>query len=199
MLPAFCKLAVCPHCRGKNEIFQLISGNTCDAMLWSDMRQLAPMLPRVSPIQKCSFCGHYFYLREAKFENGNTYSSELGWLTFEEAVEAYSELYDTEISKLELLTKIVVWAFNDNIRHSEIEAEPEHLDLLRKIIVKSLGQPIFIGNPLFRSEMYREIGEFDKCLAILNDYTPEDDFQAKIKEMMIAKAHNKESRVFLVE
>ena len=94
---------------------------------------------------------------------------------------------------------IVVWAFNDKIRHSEIEDEPDHLDLLREIIVKSLGQPIFIGNPLFRSEMYREIGEFDKCLGILNDYTPEDDFQAKIKDMMIAKAHNKESRVFLVE
>jgi hypothetical protein len=47
--------------------------------------------------------------------------------------------------------------------------------------------------------MYREIGEFDKCLAILNEYTPEDDFLAKIKDMMITKAHNKESRVFLVE
>ena len=49
MNPANSLVVKCPHCGGKKELLQLISGNTLGAEQWSDAKQIAPMLPRVSP------------------------------------------------------------------------------------------------------------------------------------------------------
>ena len=58
MIPANSLLVKCPHCGGKKELLQLISGNTCGSELWSDVKQVSPMLPKISPVQKCPECGH---------------------------------------------------------------------------------------------------------------------------------------------
>jgi hypothetical protein len=198
MLPGNCILASCPHCGEKKELLQLLSGNTFGAVLWSDAKQVAPMLPRVSDVQKCPACGHYFFLSEAKTEEGDDYSFETGKLSFDEAVEAFCELNGCSDDELENLSVVVAWAFNDIIREKRTPT-PEQYAKFKDIISSTLEHPKFVGNELLKAELYREIGEFEKCLNILSEYTPEESFLAVIKEKIIEKAKERDSKVFVIE
>lgn len=198
MTPAYCKLVICPHCGSKKEIIQLMSGNTFGAVLWSDTKQVAPMLPKASPIQKCPTCNHYFLLNEAKSEEGNSYSFEKGWLSFEESLAAFNELNNYEAERLELLTIIITWAYNDIVRNNNTPSE-EQFQLFKNVLTSNLQYPIFKDNELFRGELYREIGEYDKSVSILNKYNPESDFLAGIKKDIINNAKNHNNSVFIIE
>ena len=228
MIPAYCKLALCPHCGGEKEIVQIVSGNTYGAWLWSDSKQIAPMLPHVSPIQKCPTCGHYYFLKNVNIKEGDTYSYEEGWLSFDDAIEAFNELMtddrrhieewnamiridkvdeDSEAFKtwlqnnkqkdLELLTIIIVWAFNDMIRNGE-EPSQEQYEVFKTTVSSNLKQPILSNNELLKAELYREIGEFDECLAILGKFNPEDEFLADIRKRIIDKAQKQDDKVFVI-
>lgn len=197
MNPAYCKLALCPHCGTKKEIIRLMSGNTFGAVLWSDTKQIAPMLPKASPIQKCPSCKHYYLLNEVNFEEGKNYSFDEGRLTFEDSVAAFYELNNDETNKLGLLTIIVTWAFNDIIRNNGTPTD-EQFGLFKKIISQNLSHPIFQDNYLFRGELYREISEYDKCLCILSEYNPDNVFLANIKNEIIKNAKNRINKVFII-
>ena len=230
MLPAYCKIALCPRCGGEKEIVQIMSGNTYGAWLWSDSKQIASMLPQVSPIQKCPTCGHYYFFEKACTKEGNKYSDEEGWLSFDEAVEAFGELMtddrrhieewkawswydddkDDEESEafktwlqnnkqkdLELLTIIIVWAFNDMIRNGE-EPSQEQYEVFKTMVSSNLKQPILSNNQLLRAELHREIEEFDECLATLENFNPEDDFLANIKKDIIDRAQKRDNKVFVI-
>lgn len=198
MIPAYCKLALCPHCGGEKEIVQIMSGNTYGAWLWSDSKQVAPMLLHVSPIQKCPTCGHYYFLEHANIKEGNTYSDEEGWLSFDDAIEAFNALNDDERQqRLELLTIIIVWAFNDMIRDGE-EPSQEQYEVFKTMVSNNLKQPILSNNELLKAELYREIGDFDKCLAILGKFNPEDEFLADIRKRIMDKAQKQEDKVFVI-
>ena len=60
----------------KKEIIRLLSGNSIGATLWSDARYEAPMLPEISPVQKCPTCGHFFLLSKVECKKGNNVSFE---------------------------------------------------------------------------------------------------------------------------
>lgn len=227
-LPAYCKLALCPRCGGEKEIVQIMSGNTYGAWLWSDSKQVAPMLPQVSPIQKCPTCGHYYFLKNVNIKEGDTYSDEEGWLSFDDAIEAFNELMtdyrrhieewkawswfdkddeDSEAFKtwlqnnkqkdLELLTIIIAWAFNDIIRNGK-EPSQEQYDVFKTTVSSNLKQPILSNNELLKAELYREIGEFDECLATLEKFNPEDEFLADIRKRIIDKAQEQDDKVFVI-
>ena len=174
MTLAFCILAECPHCGEKKELFQLGSGNNIGSKTWSDLKIEMPMMPMVSPVQKCPKCGHFFMLREAKKEQGKTYSFEGGWLTFEESLLALEELKSDKKGRLELLTLIVTWAYND-IQRKEQESDPlsprkeksektrntptpEQTEIFRSVIKELLEQGIYTNNELFLMELYKELG-----------------------------------------
>ena len=230
MLPAYCKLALCPRCGGEKEIVQIMSGNTYGAWLWSDSKQIAPMLPQVSPIQKCPTCGHYYFLKNVNKKEGDTYSDEEGWLSFDDAIEAFNELMtddrrhieewktwswfdddkDDENSEafktwlqnnkqkdLELLTIIIVWAFNDMIRNGEVPSQ-EQYEVFKTMVSSNLKQPILSNNELLKAELYREIGEFDECLVTLEKFNPEDEFLADIRKRIIDKAQEHDDKVFVI-
>ena len=174
-----------------------MSGNTFGAVLWSDAKQVAPMLPIVSEVQKCPVCGRYFFLSEAKTEEGDDCSFETGKLSFDEAVEAFGELNGCSDDKLENLSVVVAWAFNDIIREKQTPT-PEQYAKFKDIISSTLEHPIFVGNELLRAELYREIGEFEECLNILSEYAPEESFLAVIKEKIIEKAKERDCKVFVI-
>ena len=46
------RILTCPHCGAKKEVLSLLSGNTFGQQVWSDNKTIAPMLPRVSFVQK---------------------------------------------------------------------------------------------------------------------------------------------------
>lgn len=211
---AFGILAECPHCGEKKELFQLCSGNNIGSETWSDLKIEMPMMPMVSPVQKCPKCGHFFMLREAKKEQGKTYSFEKGWLTFEESLLALEELKSDKKGRLELLTIIVTWAYND-IQRKEQESDPlpprkeksekirntptpEQTETFKSVIKELLEQDIYTDNELFLAELYREIGEFDKCIHILEKFEPQKKFHELVKNGIIEHAKQQDSNVFCV-
>ena len=48
MMPGNPRILICPFCGTEKQIMSLISGNTFGAELWSDNKQIAPMLPEIS-------------------------------------------------------------------------------------------------------------------------------------------------------
>ena len=197
MQPTECLLAKCPHCKHKKKIMQLMSGNTFGATLWSDSKQVAPMLPTPSPIQKCPNCGHFYELRKVKLKQGSDLWGETGWLQFDDAIDAYNELPRETPQEREQLTIIFTWAFNDIYRFDHTPT-PEQFDTFKRVISECLQLPIFTApdQTLIKAELYREIGMFDKCISILNDYNPGNEFELDIKNKIIEKAEANDTKVF---
>lgn len=52
MLPGNPRIVTCPFCGAQKRLMTLMSGNTIGAKYWSDNKQEAPMLPKVSYVQK---------------------------------------------------------------------------------------------------------------------------------------------------
>lgn len=195
MLPDKCKLAVCPHCGHKKEIVNLISGNTFGSKMWSDARRISPMFLSPSPIQKCPNCEHFFFLSDVQIEDGESYSFQTGWLTFEESVKALDEL---DGGKLAFVAVLVLWAYNDIFRNDG-EPTEEQSRVLKDKLTECLKDESMLGNPMMMAEMYRTIGEYDECIRILNDFSADNDFVEGIKQAMLEKAKNRDNRVFEIQ
>lgn len=91
------KIVKCPYCGAKKELLSLVSGNTIGATQWSDGKMVAPMLPRVSPVQKCAQCGKYYLEYKQESESGQLESDETGQLSYKEWKEAYQQ-FSADIS-----------------------------------------------------------------------------------------------------
>ena len=92
-MPGNPQILTCPFCGKEKEIMSLVSGNTFGSELWSDNKQIAPMLPEISYVQKCPHCGKYFIKgRQAVKYAKDGYCFEKGLLTFPETKEAFAQL-----------------------------------------------------------------------------------------------------------
>ena len=93
MIPGNPRILVCPFCGKEKEIMSLVSGNTCGAEYWSDNKQIAPMLPEISYVQRCPHCRKYYITgrQEVRYAKEG-YSFEKGLLDYPEMKEAYAQL-----------------------------------------------------------------------------------------------------------
>lgn len=195
---AKCQLAVCPHCGTKKEIIRLISGNTIGAVLWSDSKNVAPMLPFASPLQKCPHCDHFYFMYDVIIEDGENYSMEEGWLNFKDAIKAKNELELNTKEKMHDWTMIMVWAYNDIIRRGE---EPTHVqyEIFKNNVSSMLEANIFEDNVLLKAELYREIGKYEQCAEILENFSFKEKFLSDIANKILIKAKEKDNKVFILE
>ena len=131
-------------------------------------------------------------------EEGDDYSFDLGNLSFDEAVEAFNELNGCFGEKYEELVFVVIWAFNDMIREN-LTPTVEQYAKFKDIVSGCIKNPIFNGDGFFRAELFREIGEFEECMNILNAYEPEEECFAIVKEKIIERAKERDSKVFVIE
>ena len=115
MVPGNAKIVKCPYCGEKKELMTLLSGNTLGAELWSDNKRIAPMLPSISPVQKCPKCGKYFFEYKQEFKEGSKRSFECGELTFQEWKEAYSQFVSEKVKKKDMLNVYygIIHSYND--------------------------------------------------------------------------------------
>ena len=185
MQPGPANILTCPHCGGKKEVMSLMSGNTCRATVWTDTRRDYPMLPQVSPIQRCPECGKYYFLDqcESKYdEDINSWSMELGKLNYGDLRLAYAQL-----SK-ENLTDLQRWALNHEFfmsyndcyrRYPETVAFPpsdEEKEMFMSIIGDLLQNIDSSADyELFHSELLRESRRFDEAKAVLVQHKSPDD------------------------
>lgn len=200
MNPGYAQILTCPHCGTKKEVLSLISGNTFGQTLWSDNKTIAPMLPKVSFVQKCPHCGKYYLLSRQETEYGKTYSFELGELNYEETKEAWNMLkgteHLTENEKLEILF-MQVWTFNDSYtRKNDTTAPTDEQDYFKGII--ELLIKLDNVDDLLKAELLREIGHFEEALELLNNYSAENDFLEGLKNRFIEHALASDTRPFII-
>ena len=186
MLPAHSALLRCPHCSALKEVLQLMSGNTIGATLWSDAKQIAPMLPRVSYIQRCPTCGKYFFrTQDVMAGTSNNYGGGTGDLPLEYLKQALTQLQPTGNDE-HILRINILWAFNDrygNMEQSDIPIEEwaYHIDNVQHLIEMGIDD-------LFRAELYREIGDFEKAIQIFETLEVTND-KKDLHNQMIQQAY----------
>jgi len=200
MNPGYAQILTCPHCGTKKEVLSLISGNTFGQTLWSDNKTIAPMLPKVSFVQKCPHCGKYYLLSRQETEYGKTYSFELGELNYEETKEAWSMLKETEdLTENEKLNILImqVWAFNDSYtRKNETTAPTEEQAYIKGIIELLLKMDNV--DDLLKAEFLRETGRFEEALELLNNYLAGNDFLEELKSRFKEHALASDTRPFII-
>lgn len=190
MLPDHSALLRCPHCSALKEVLQLMSGNTIGATLWSDARQIAPMLPRVSYIQRCPTCGKYFFrTKDVMAGTSNNYGGGTGDLPLEYLKQALTQLQPTGNDE-HILRINILWAFNDrygNMEQSDIPIEEweYHVDNVHHLVQMDI-------DALLRAELYREIGDFEQAIQILQSHEVADNLKDLQRQLLQhAQQHNR--------
>ena len=184
MMPGNPQILICPFCGTEKQIMSLISGNTFGAELWSDNKQIAPMLPEISYVQKCPHCGKYYITgrQEVKYaEDG--FSFEKGLLTYPEMKEAFTQLSEEGFlnENEEINVRMMLHhAYNDYYYRTEEKkvVSEEDKTLFHKNGLWLINN--LITDSVMKAEFYREIGEIDTARSILDSITVEDEFLKRI-------------------
>ena len=206
MLPANAKIVHCPFCGERKELLNLASGNTFGAKHWSDQKMIAPMLPRVSPAQKCPACGKYYLEYKQPYEEGDDWSSERGELSYQEWKEAYGQFQaDKSIKRddMQVIRHHIIMAFNDEYyRNSDTPAPAQEEAFFIEIINDYIASNKWNSqNMLFKAELYREAGEMKKCEDVLSQISTKslNEFELKIYDMIKTKINQGDKMVFMIK
>jgi len=214
MLPAYANLVYCPYCGATKELMQLASGNTFEARYWSDNKRIAPMLPEVSPVQKCPHCGKYYLEYKQKQSEADHYSSEKGELSFPEWKEAYHQfLGETESTDRHIriteenLVDLRFWlvqAYNDYYhRNCEASPSPEDYAFIQGIIKDFINTFDWssIDNPLLKAEFYREADMMHECAKVLLsiNYEQLQDYEKNIYNAIKSRMERGDKDVFEIK
>lgn len=196
-------IITCPYCGVKKELMSLNSSNNIGAQYWSDLKTIAPMDPKISPVQKCPNCGKYYLEYKQEPIKGDKESWETGELSYWEWKEAYMQFcteLGNSISPKDMLN-VQGWllqAYNDYFYRGKVISTPsvEEQEFIANII-KELIETIDWGetmdalfpggvsfdpperekqmwssrlNPIIKAELYREIGDFQKCADLIKSF-----------------------------
>ncbi len=190
MIPGPDFIIVCPHCKGLAKYMTLMSGNTYGARSWTDGKKIAPMLPHPPTVVKCRHCPECYWLGDAEVIgsisewNNKDYTENPAW-AFSEYIEEPSEeeyyrAIETNLARNKeqerQLRILAWWRSNDNYRdtgQTNIEGEDplsiqnkENLEILADLIGEA-GD----NERIMKSEILRELGEFDKAIKVLSRVT----------------------------
>ena len=174
MIPGNAKIVKCPYCGTKKDLFTMLSGNTFGATYWSDNRRIAPMLPMVSPVQKCPSCGKYYEEVKNRCGEVNSHSFALGELTFPEWKEAYAQ-FQAEGVDDKTLNNVRFWliqSYNDYFHRSKEAPQPsdEDFEFFSKTVVEFIDSFNWNSgaNLLMKAELYREANKMQECRQVLD-------------------------------
>ena len=175
----------CPSCKMLQQRTTLNSGNTIGARYYSDGKCIAPMLPEFPFLIKCPKCGIFFKITEKvivrkrfDFSKQNRDIPHVKFMTVEELQQAIDTgLYNGDKNDIMHLRLLLWRTSNDSVRNSrkdssESEDKKAAYEHNCREILSFFENDDDDERLLMRSEMHRNIGEFDKC----------KDLLAKIKE-----------------
>lgn len=192
-------IVTCPYCGTEKELMTIVTGNTFGAKFWSDNKCLAPMRPRVSPVQKCPHCGKYYFEYKQEHKQGDEWSMEQGNLNYFEWKEAYEQFLeeDTEEEDMNIVRLHLIQSYNDFV-YRNMES-----DFVSFIINEFIRSHIWVETQdfLLKAEMHREANEMEQCAATLSiiDQKNLDDCERKVFEDIKERMEKGDSKVFLLE
>lgn len=213
MTPGNAILVKCPFCGTKKELMTLVSGNTFGAVYWSDNKRIAPMLPIVSPVQKCPNCGRYYLKHKQEKEEGKNFSFYKGELSYPEWKEAFSQFAKQYVQKdtnrhVQIdsndMVNIRFWliqAYNDYYyRNKVVEPSKEEYNFFCSVVNDFIDTFDWssISAPLLKAEFYREANEMLKCEEVLNSisYDQLEEFEKGIFDEIKTRMDKKDNVVF---
>ncbi|MCR4665212.1 MAG: hypothetical protein K5660_07590 [Paludibacteraceae bacterium] len=218
MQKANSRIVECPFCGAEKELLSLLSGNGIGSTSWSDRKTVGPMMPRVSPVQKCPRCGKYYLHYKQEGRTGNTMSDELGELSYSQWKAAYEQFKeDTTIDDRDrcIILLNMIHAYNNAyyrlydrsgtfIHEPPCEPNPPQEEfeffvhnIQRYIALADWERPDDI---LFKAELYREAGMFEQCAETLRaiDYGQLNRYTRDIYNGVKKRAANKVKKVFRI-
>lgn len=201
MIPSTPNILKCPHCGGLSRLSSIMSGNTCGMVQWSDTKRYTPMLPSLSAVQKCPSCEKYFFYERGLIVGncesyGNSSWGHLSYISLKDALEQLQPTGDNEI-KLRIM---ILHGYNDHYGGcpgtklpSDAPAnERAYFEQNAKRLIELMPE-----NKVFCAELYRELGEFEQSLAILNDIAA-DGYMAQIVAQIKERALLNDNSVFVL-
>jgi tetratricopeptide (TPR) repeat protein len=181
----------CPQCGQLISRQRLFSGNTFGAKLYSDSNRITNMLPEFPQLTICHSCNKTLWLDRVeevgevnRWQRINN-TSKSRFLTITEYFSAL-QLSDVNMSKEdECFIRMKIWhGFNDRIRERktlipenpqfENETEIKQWEDNCRQLLKLLEMNKTEGNRVVCAELHRNLGEFDKCIKILDSTEDEN-------------------------
>ena len=120
-----------------------------------------------------------------------------GTLNFQEAREAMEQLYESSDLKRRFTLRLyVLYAYNDMYGRSGIIPLDGSEDQL--FFEENCREMIKMERtiPTLRAELYREIGEFDKCIEYLDSLEPAGEHENNVRELIKERAFIGDRTVF---
>lgn len=124
-------------------------------------------------------------------------SMRTGDLNFEEAREALEQLYELSNEKRRFILRLyVLYAFNDKYGREGLKYLLDCEDYL--YFVENCREMIKMEqtNSTLRAELYREIGEFDRCVQYLDSLEPAGEYENQVREQIRQRALDQDRMVF---
>ena len=122
-----------------------------------------------------------------------------GELNFQEAKEALQQLYESSDEGRRFILRLyVLYAFNDEYGRKGIKCLEDSED--HQYFVENCREMIKMEKTegTLKAELYREIGEFDKCIEYLDSLEPAKEYENKVRSQIRLMAENKQKEVFLL-
>lgn len=120
-----------------------------------------------------------------------------GDLNFEEARAALEQLYELSNEKRRFILRLyVLYAFNDKYGREGLKYLLDCEDYL--YFVENCREMIKMEqtNSTLRAELYREIGEFDRCVQYLDSLEPAGEYENQVREQIRQRALDQDRMVF---
>jgi hypothetical protein len=208
MIPGSNYIFPCTNCTNIFVKGSIDSGNNFGLKVYSDGKNVAPMMPRFPKMVKCKQCGtfvrlmysksigDYEYHEPIKEEWKNAQHAE--FLTIEENFEALESDFAKQLKRKEfILRQQIWWAYNERLKDgkelfADDKDQERYLDNIRSL--KPLLDITDINQKIMFAEMHRNLGEFEDCISVLN--TINDSQLAEIIQKLITACNEKHRWVF---
>jgi len=205
----------CPFCTQTYKKIVIASFNTFDIKPYSD-GYVDGNIPQshFPSVIKCinKKCGQFFTLKEPKViaeigkdeydteewkqaQHLSSYKIEISEL-YEALVNDFCNNPENEKTVRLLLLRKLNDIFRENRKYqlSEIEAK-NYISNIDKLIRFSQDD-LSASGKIFLAELYREKGDFNSCIEILNTVTSEDENEKIVKEKVYSQAKVRDNKVF---
>jgi len=190
MIPGPDIIISCPHCKGLAKHMSLVSGNTFGAKLWTDGKQIAPMLPRPPAVVKCCHCRGFYWLHQAKaigkvsWETSDWQPPRLNRESAPEIKELTEKEYyaaiEAKLAKTKAeeiaLRRLAWWRKNDAFRGRARKNDgkvgvPKGAASANLQALVGLIPGTRMSDRIMKAEILRELGEFKSAIKVLTTVT----------------------------
>lgn len=176
MLPGLPIYKLCPQCDKCIAESTILSGNTFGAVLWSDGKFEAPMLPSTPLLVACPFCQSLVWLNELPEIDENTVDSKtsvqiMAAQHYEApTIDQYMNFLDTnalDVDK-ERYVRIQIWWTNNDVRRMDNPIWQLRVDEqanLERLVL--LFDATDMNQKIMKAEAMRQLSRFDEADTLL--------------------------------